>query len=94
VRRHERPASPSCRSCAFTAIAPTKAGWAAEWRDTFTALHERFLIGSDTWINQRWQQDEALMDDYRAWLGSLPAMLAQRIAWGNGAGLFGLTEPK
>ncbi len=66
----------------------------AEWRETFIALPERFLIGSDTWINQRWQQYEALMDEYRAWLGTLPAAVAQRIAWGNGASLFGLTEPK
>jgi Amidohydrolase len=66
----------------------------AEWRETFIALPERFLIGSDTWINQRWQQYEALMDEYRAWLGTLPATVAQRIAWGNGASLFGLTEPK
>ena len=63
---------------------------AAEWRDTFTALPERFLIGSDTWINQRWQQYEALMDEYRAWLGALPPAVAQRIAWGNGASLFAL----
>jgi hypothetical protein len=65
---------------------------AAEWRDTFAALPERFLIGSDTWINQRWQQYEALMDEYRAWLGTLPAALAERIAWGNGAALFGLSQ--
>jgi Tat protein secretion system quality control protein TatD with DNase activity len=63
---------------------------AAEWRDTFVALPERFLIGSDTWINQRWQQYEALMDEYRAWLGTLPATVAERIAWANGAALFGL----
>jgi hypothetical protein len=65
---------------------------AAEWRDTFTALPERFLIGSDTWINQRWQHYEALMDEYRAWLGTLPAATAERIAWGNGAALFGLSQ--
>jgi len=63
---------------------------AAEWRDTFIALPERFLIGSDTWINQRWQNYESLMGEYRAWLGSLPAAVAHRIAWGNGAALFGL----
>ena len=66
---------------------------AAEWRDTFTALPERFLIGSDTWSNQRWQQYEALMDEYRAWLGGLSPALAQRIAWGNGAALFGVPAP-
>jgi hypothetical protein len=63
---------------------------AAEWRDTFNALPERFLIGSDTWINQRWQHYEALMDEYRAWLGSLPAAIARRIGWANGAALFNL----
>ncbi len=62
----------------------------AEWRDTFTALPERFLIGSDTWINQRWQSYEALMDEYRVWLGGLPAPIAQRIGWANGAALFNL----
>jgi hypothetical protein len=63
---------------------------AADWRETFIALPERFLIGSDTWVNQRWQQYEVLMGEYRAWLGLLPAPVAERIAWGNGAALFGL----
>lgn len=69
-------------------------GPAAEWRDTFTALPERFVIGSDTWVNPRWQQYEALMDEYRAWLGALPAPLARRIGWSNAAGLFGLPQPQ
>jgi hypothetical protein len=63
------------------------------WRTLCTELPERFLIGSDTWINQRWQQYEALMDEYRAWLGELPAPIARRIGWANGAALFGLPEP-
>jgi hypothetical protein len=65
-------------------------GLATEWRDIFSALPGRFLVGSDTWINQRWQQYEALMDEYRAWLGELPAPIAQRIGWANGAALFDL----
>jgi hypothetical protein len=67
---------------------------AAAWRDTLTAFPERFLIGSDTWINARWQQYEALMDEYRAWLGELPAPLARRVGWGNGAALFGVADPR
>ena len=63
------------------------------WRTLCTDLPERFLIGSDTWINPRWLQYEALMDEYRAWLGELPAPIARRIAWANGAALFGLAEP-
>jgi Amidohydrolase len=62
----------------------------AAWREAFLALPERFLVGSDTWINGRWQHYEALMDEARGWLGELPLAVARRIAWGNGAGLFGL----
>jgi predicted TIM-barrel fold metal-dependent hydrolase len=62
-----------------------------EWREAFLALPERFLVGSDTWINQRWQHYEALMDEARGWLGELPAEVARRIGWGNGAALFALT---
>jgi hypothetical protein len=61
---------------------------ARAWREAFVALPERFLIGSDTWINPRWQHYEALMDAYRGWLGELPREVGQRIAWGNGAALF------
>jgi len=66
---------------------------AAPWREVFLAQPDRFLIGSDTWINPRWQHYEALMDEARGWLGELPPAVARRIAWGNGAGLFGLAEP-
>jgi hypothetical protein len=61
-----------------------------EWREAFLAQPGRFLVGSDTWINQRWQYYEALMDEARGWLGGLPAEVARRIGWGNGAALFGL----
>lgn len=67
---------------------------AAEWREAFAALPGRFVIGSDTWINPRWQHYEALMDEYRAWLGTLPAPLARRIGWGNGAALFSVPEAR
>ena len=64
---------------------------APAWREALGTLPERFLIGSDTWINPRWQHYEALMDAYRGWLGELPRGVAQRIAWGNGAELFGVS---
>jgi hypothetical protein len=63
---------------------------AEAWRDTFVAHPGRFLIGSDTWINPRWQYYEGLMSEARGWLGELPREVAQRIGWGNGAALFGL----
>lgn len=64
-----------------------------EWRALLLKYPDRFLIGSDTWVNQRWAQYAELMQDYRVWLGGLPQDVARRIAWGNGARLFGLNDP-
>ena len=61
-----------------------------EWRALFSSHADRFMIGSDTWVTQRWQHYEGLFADYRNWLGQLPGEVAQRIAWGNAAELFKL----
>ena len=61
-----------------------------EWRELLVQFPTRFLIGSDTWINQRWSAYDEIMRGYRTWLGDLPAEVAQRIAWGNAAAIFGL----
>jgi phosphoglycolate phosphatase-like HAD superfamily hydrolase len=68
-------------------------GLSAEWKALLTAMPERFLVGSDTWINARWDDYENLMRQARRWLGSLPPAAARRIAWDNGAALFGLPPP-
>ena len=44
-----------------------------EWRALLLKYPDRFMIGSDTWVNQRWQYYDELMKGYRAWLGDLPA---------------------
>ena len=64
-----------------------------EWRQLLTKYPQRFLLGSDTWVNQRWQYYDDTMKGYRIWLGDLPRDIAQRIAWDNGAALFGLKAP-
>ena len=61
-----------------------------EWRTLILKHPGRFMVGSDTWINQRWSSYDETMRAYRVWLGDLPEDVAQRIAWGNAAGLFGL----
>jgi len=61
-----------------------------EWRALMQKYPTRFLLGSDTWVNGRWESYDSIMQDYRRWLGDLPADLANRIGWGNGAALFGL----
>lgn len=65
----------------------------AEWRALFNEFPDRFVIGSDTWINARWSGYEALMAEARRWLGDLPPATARRIAWGNAAALFGVRDP-
>ena len=61
-----------------------------EWRSLALDFPDRFFIGSDTWVNQRWAYYEELMTGYRLWLGGLPADVASKIGWRNGASLFGL----
>ena len=65
-----------------------------EWRALMLKYPSRFMIGSDTWVNQRWQYYDELMKGYRTWLGDLPPEVARKIAWGNGAALFGLKSPQ
>jgi len=64
----------------------------AEWRDLFARYSDRFLLGSDTWINERWASYDDIMGEYRAWLKQLPRDQAQRIAWGNARTLFGTSK--
>ena len=61
-----------------------------EWKAFFTKYPARFVVGSDTWVNQRWQSYPEIIVYYRTWLGQLPPEAAARIGWRNGAGLFGL----
>jgi len=66
----------------------------AEWKALISAFPDRFMIGSDTWINARWSDYEKLMDGARVWLGDLPPSVAQQVAWGNAAALFGVATPR
>jgi hypothetical protein len=59
-----------------------------EWRALILKYPTRFMVGSDTWVNQRWSSYDEIMRGYRTWLGDLPPDVAQRIAWGNAAALF------
>ncbi len=61
----------------------------AEWRALFEKFPDRFLLGSDTWINERWATYGDIMAGYRAWLAQLPKDAANKIAHGNARRLFG-----
>jgi hypothetical protein len=62
---------------------------AGEWRELFARHAGRFLLGSDTWINERWFGYDTIMQTYRGWLAQLPEDQARRIAHGNAERLFG-----
>ena len=63
------------------------------WRDLFERHADRFLIGSDTYINDRWAIYGSLIDQHRNWLDQLPSDTAKAIAYGNASRLFGVTPP-
>lgn len=59
-----------------------------EWRAMFERYPDRFLIGSDTWINERWASYGEIIAGYRRWLAELPPEIAAKIAHGNARALF------
>ncbi len=64
-----------------------------EWRTLLLDFPTRFVIGSDTWVNQRWLYYDELMQGYRAWLGDLPPDVARKIGWDNAALRFSVNTP-
>jgi Amidohydrolase len=62
----------------------------AEWRGLFQRYPDRFVLGSDTWINERWQGYGEIMDSYRRWLAQLPADVARKIAHANARAILGV----
>ena len=60
----------------------------ADWRSLFERHSDRFLLGSDTWINERWFGYDTIFNEYRGWLAQLPPEQARRIATDNALRLF------
>ena len=59
-----------------------------DWRALLLRHGDRFVIGSDTWTNDRWQRYGEIIEWYRGWLSQLPAEVATAIAWKNADRLF------
>jgi hypothetical protein len=59
-----------------------------EWRALFERYPDRFLLGSDTWVPERWASYGEMMAGYRRWLAQLPPTVAKQIAHGNARALF------
>jgi hypothetical protein len=44
----------------------------SDWRDLFERYSDRFLLGSDTWINERWFGYDTIFRNIAAGLRSFP----------------------
>ena len=60
----------------------------AGWEALFLRHPDRITIGSDTWVNSRWEQYESILSFDRSWLAQLPEDVARKIAYENAERLF------
>ena len=60
----------------------------AGWEALFLQHPDRITIGSDTWVNARWEQYESIISFDRGWLRQLPEEVARKIAYENAERLF------
>lgn len=58
------------------------------WKELFLKHPDRITIGSDTWVNSRWEQYESIIQFDRDWLSQLPEDVAEMIAYKNADRLF------
>ena len=59
------------------------------WRATFLQFPDRFMVGTDSYVPERWHYIPEHADWSRRWLADLPRDVAERIAWKNGEQVFG-----
>lgn len=60
-----------------------------EWRAAFLEFPDRFMVGTDTYVPERWHYLPEHARWSRAWLADLPREVAERIAWRNGEAVIG-----
>jgi hypothetical protein len=60
----------------------------SEWRKAFMEFPDRFLLGTDTYVPERWAYVPEHAAWARGWLADLPPEVAERIAYRNGEALF------
>jgi Amidohydrolase len=66
----------------------------AGWRAAFEAFPDRFMLGSDTFTPERWHFIVPHARSARQWLASLPAPLAEGLAWRNAEKLLRAQAPR
>lgn len=61
----------------------------AAWRKVIERFPERFMVGSDTWVNSQWDAYGELIALNRRWLSHFPRRIAEMVAYKNAERLFG-----
>ena len=64
------------------------------WRRVLERFSDRFMVGSDTWVNSQWDNYEQIMAVNRRWLSQFPRAMAEKFAYKNAERLFGRTIDK
>lgn len=60
-----------------------------QWRRVLERFADRFMVGTDTWINEQWEDYDSLIAVNRKWLAQLTTASAKQIAYQNAERLFG-----
>jgi len=60
-----------------------------DWRRVLERFSDRFMVGSDTWVNGQWDNYEDLIATNRQWLRHFSRPIAEKIAYRNAERLFG-----
>ncbi len=60
-----------------------------DWRRVLERFADRFMVGSDTWVNSQWEEYDQLIESNRRWLAHLTTASAKKIAYQNAERLFG-----
>lgn len=59
-----------------------------EWKKIIMAFQDRLMVGSDTWVNNQWDNYSDIIASNRRWLSRLPRDVAEKIAYKNAEKLF------
>jgi len=60
-----------------------------DWRRVLERFPDRFMVGSDTWVNSQWGNYGDLIATNRQWLRQFSRSIAEKIAFKNAERLFG-----
>ena len=59
------------------------------WRRVLERFQDRFMVGSDTWVNGQWERYAEIIAINWKWLSQFSRAIAENIAFKNAQWLFG-----